>query len=220
MIDVDLDKYFEYENKFYLAAPVSRISKFVTHLELFRKTSGLTGDIVECGVFKGNSLMRWIKFRALLGNEFSRKIIAFDSFGEFPEPEGETDRTRVDEFIEETGGGQSISREQLMGILEELGLSSNVELVEGNILKTVPLYVENNAHLKIALLHVDVDVYDATRVSLEQFYPAVVRGGVVVLDDYGAMPGANKAIDEFFLDKSLNIQKLPYSHAISYVEKS
>ena len=74
MVDIDFSKAFEYENGFYLTAPVDRISKFATHLELFRRVSGLAGDIVECGVFKGASLSRLIKFRALFENPFSKTI--------------------------------------------------------------------------------------------------------------------------------------------------
>ncbi len=82
---IDFDKQFDYENGFYLTAPVNRISKFATHLELFRKVSALAGDIVECGIFKGASLSRFIKFRALFENAFSKKIIGFDTFADFPE---------------------------------------------------------------------------------------------------------------------------------------
>ena len=80
MGEVNTSQHFEYENGFYLTASVDRFSKFVTHLDLFRRISGLAGEIVECGVFKGASLCRWIKFRALLENPSSRRIIAFDTF--------------------------------------------------------------------------------------------------------------------------------------------
>jgi hypothetical protein len=46
----------------------------------------------------------------------------------------------------------------------------------------------------------------------------MAKGGVVILDDYGAFAGANKAIDDYFADKNVTIRKLPYSHAISFVE--
>lgn len=55
MFDIALDKKLDYENGYYLTSTVDKISKFVTHLELFRKSSGLAGDIVECGVFRGAS---------------------------------------------------------------------------------------------------------------------------------------------------------------------
>ena len=73
--------------------------------------------------------------------------------------------------------------------------------------------------MKLSLLHIDVDLFEPTKACLECFYTHAVRGGIVILDDYGAFPGANKAIDEFFHDKAVVIQKRPYSHQISFVEE-
>ncbi len=67
------EQQFDYENGVYLTAPVNRISKVATHLELFRRVSHLAGDIMECGVFKGVSLSCLIKFRVLFENAFSKK---------------------------------------------------------------------------------------------------------------------------------------------------
>jgi hypothetical protein len=217
-MDIDSSKQFEYENGFYLTATVSRISKFATHLELFRRTSELAGDIVECGVFKGASLCRLIKLRSLFENVHSRKIIGFDTFGEFPEAQFAPDNEKREFFINEAGS-ESITKAQLTSFLEKDFLQQNVELIEGNILETVPKYYRDNQQLKISLLHIDVDLHEATKVALEVLYPCVVSGGIVILDDYGAFPGANKAIDEFLFEKGVRIQKLGYSHAISFVEK-
>ena len=208
---------FLYENGFYLTAPINRISKFATHMELFRNVSHIAGDIVECGVFKGASLSRLIKFRAMFENAFSRKVIAFDTFGEFPETSFEPDKKKRDSFINEAGS-MSISKESLIALYKEMNLYENIELIEGDILETVPHYISDNAHLKVALLHIDVDLYEPTKVALETFYSHVVKGGIIILDDYGAFPGANKAIDDFFADSDKIIRKLPYSNAISYVQ--
>lgn len=211
-------KQFEYENGFYLTAPVNRISKFATHLDLFRMTSGLPGEIVECGVFKGSSLSRFIKFRSLFENIYSRKIIAFDTFGEFPEAVFEDDKKRRDQFVAEAGKN-SISIGDFLSVLQELELNQNIELVEGNILSTVPEFIKKSPHLKISLLHIDVDLYEPTKICLDYFFPKVVKNGIVILDDYGAFAGANKAIDEYFRDKDVVVERLSYSNAISFVKK-
>lgn len=217
-MNIDQTKAFDYENGFYLTAPVNRISKFATHLDLFRRTQHLAGDIVECGVFKGTSLSRWIKFRALFGNAFSKKVVAFDTFGEFPEASFEGDKIKREMFINEAGS-QSISKEELTKLLISQNLYENIDLVQGNLLETAETYVKANPHLKISLLHVDVDLYEPTKKALEVFFPHVVRGGIIILDDYGAFAGANKAIDDFFSSFDIKIQTLPYSNAISFVEK-
>lgn len=218
MIPQDFERQFEYENGFYLTAPVNRISKFVTHLDLFRRITGLPGEIVECGVFKGVSFSRWIKFRSLLENPFSRRIIGFDTFGPFPEAGFEQDKKRRDQFVQEAGD-TSISTEQLGAVLDKLGLNQNVQLVKGDVTKTARSYVQENPHLRIALLHVDVDLFEPTRDCLEVFYPHVVSGGIIILDDYGAFAGANAAIEAFLADKNIRVEKLPFSNAISFITK-
>src|SRR6266487_6202509 len=109
----DIARRFEYENGFYATADPSRFSKFITHLEFFRQTSNVSGEIVEFGIFKGNSFFRWIKFRDLLEQTSSRKVIGFDIFGDFPKAEFEGDREKRDAFVAETKGGKSISLEEI-----------------------------------------------------------------------------------------------------------
>ena len=214
----DIEKCFEYENGYMATAQPKRFSKFISHLEFFRQTSELRGEIIELGVFKGNSLFRWIKFRDLLENSYSRKIIAFDIFGKFPETNFEDDKKERELFIEETDGGEGISYEELNSLLKAQNLQENIDIVKGDILQTLPEYLKNNPQLKISLLHIDVDLYEASALSLELLYSHVVKGGVIIFDDYGDFSGANKAIDDFFNSK-VEIKKLPYSHSIAYVVK-
>ncbi|NVJ54388.1 MAG: class I SAM-dependent methyltransferase [Campylobacteraceae bacterium] len=214
----DLEKNFEYENGFYATAEPRRLSKILTHLEFFKRTTCIRGEIVELGVFKGNSLFRWIKFRELLENTYSRKIIAFDVFGDFPVTEFEEDKKERELFIKETDGGRGISLEELNDLLEKQKLNKNVELIKGDILQTLPEYLKKNPQLKISLLHIDVDLYEATKLSLELLFSHVVKGGIIIFDDYGDFAGANKAIDDFFEDRVI-IQKLDYSHNIAFIIK-
>jgi len=214
----DLEKRFEYENGFYATADPSRFSKFCSHLEFFKQTATVRGEIMEFGIFKGNSFFRWIKFRDLLEQTSSRKIIGFDIFGDFPDAQYEGDKKKLEAFIKETNGGKSISYEEINSLLEKQNLAKNVEIIKGNILETLDSYLEDNPHLKISLLHIDVDLYEATKHVLEKLYDKVSKGGIIIFDDYGAFAGANKAIDDFFNNSQI-IKKLPYSNAISYIVK-
>lgn len=214
----DLERRFEYENGFYATADPSRFSKFISHLEFFKRTSEVRGEIVEFGIFKGNSFFRWIKFRDLLEQTSSRKIIGFDIFGDFPEANYEEDKLKRDAFVEETKGGKSISYEEISELLTKQNLQKNVEIIKGDILQTLDTYIEANPHLKISLLHIDVDLYEPSKVILEKLYSKVTKGGIIVLDDYGAFAGTNKAVDDFFENK-VEIKKLPFSNAISYIVK-
>ena len=178
----------------------------------------MRGEIVEFGIFKGNSFFRWIKFRDLLEQTNSRKIIGFDIFGDFPEANFEGDKHKRDAFVAETNGGKSISLEEINELLNQQCLNKNIDIIKGDILVTLDVYLDKNPHLKISLLHIDVDLYEPTKHILEKLFDKVTKGGIIIFDDYGAFAGTNKAIDDFFKN-NVEIKKLSFSHAISYIVK-
>ncbi len=201
----------EYENGFYLTSEPYRIGKILAHYELYKHIVELPGDVVELGVFKGASLIQWSTFRELLENEKSRSIIGFDAFGEFPD----ADMVKSDaKFVKEWNEGfrgEFLTDDDIRASLKHKGIK-NVELVKGNISDTLPRYVEDNPHLRIALLHLDVDVYEPSKVGLEALFDRVVPGGVICFDDYGVIEGETKAVDEFFLGKKHIFKKFSFSH--------
>jgi hypothetical protein len=211
---------WDHENAFYLTAPTARFAKLLAHYTLFQRTLGLAGAIVECGVFKGASLARFAAFRELFGGADSKKIIAFDTFGRFPETEHDADRQLRANFVA-AAGEESISPEQLLHVLQHKNCDRNVELVAGDIRETVPAYVERHPELRISLLNLDTDVYEPAVTILEHLYPRLVSGGVLMLDDYGVFPGETQAVDEYFakLPQRPRIEKLPFAATPSFVVK-
>lgn len=217
LVNYDTDLAFEYENGFFATSDHSRLGKILVHYELYKKTIDLPGCVVECGVFKGNSLLRFATFRELLENQFSRKIIGFDVFGDFPETDFEADKQLRDEFIQIDG--VALSKENIEKLINYKEIK-NIELVKGDVLKTIPEYIENNQQLKISLLHLDIDIYEPAKAILEYFWDRIVKGGVLILDDYATFPGETKAVDDFFKDKNIDIKKLPFGHeSASYIIK-
>ncbi|MEQ8625569.1 MAG: TylF/MycF/NovP-related O-methyltransferase [Vicingaceae bacterium] len=214
---VDLSKKWDYENGFYLTCETGRIGKFLNHLEIYKKIINLPGDILEFGVYKGTSFVRLISFRDLLEHNNSRKVIGFDAFGKFPDDlELDSDKEFVNKF--EGAGGFGVSKEELQTHLDNKK-TTNFKLIEGDIKETLPKYLEDNPSLKIALLHIDVDVYEPTKLILENLWDKIVDGGVLMLDDYGTVEGETKAVDEFFEGQKINIAKPKYYHIPSYIVK-
>lgn len=206
---------YEIENRFYLDLETKRIAKMLAHYELYKMIIDKPGDIIEMGVFKGASFMRWAKFRNIFENNFSRKIIGFDIFGEFPEAD-EIDKATREKFIS-TAGNLGISVEKLKEKLDELNLNENINLIKGDITKTIVPYLNKNPQTRVALLHVDVDLLEPTKQSIEKFYKYMTKGGIMVFDDYGYFPGANEVIDEFVKQNNLEIKKFSFAHTPSYV---
>lgn len=207
----EVDKAFYYENGFILTSEVYRMGNFLAHYELYKQIIELPGDLIELGVFKGNSLIQFASFRDLLENENSRKIIGFYMFGEFPASYAlESDKQFVSKWNEQFEG-DFLSQEDLYKSLEHKKIQ-NVDLVKGNILHTLPDYIDKRPQMRISLLHIDTDVYEPAKLGLELLYDRVVPGGIIVIDDYGTVEGATKAVDEFIKGKGIKLQKYTFSH--------
>ena len=125
----DFEKAFNYENNFYLSCDITRISKILAHYELFKLVSQIPGAIVECGVLKGASFSRFAMFREIFANPYSKKIIGFYTFGEFPETSFNDDKKPREKQIT-NAGGESISKEQLYDVLKHKHVDKNIELIE------------------------------------------------------------------------------------------
>jgi hypothetical protein len=212
----DFDKAFDYENNFYLSSDISRMGKVLAHYELYKMTQDLPGAIVECGVFKGASFVRFAAFRELFGSPLSKQLIGFDTFADFPETKFEADIKPRERHVE---GGKAISKGDLLKVLEHKRVDRFVELVEGDVTKTVPAYVKEHPELKISLLNLDTDIYEPAVTILEHLYPRLVPGGILILDDYAAFPGETKAADEFFRNTKTKIRHFPFALTPSYVIK-
>ena len=209
-------KSFDYENNFYLSCDNSRIGKMVAHYELFKMSSKIPGCIIECGVFKGASLIRFATFLKLLKS--NKKIIAFDTFGKHTTTKISSDHKRRKKLL--SHGKEAISEKQLIGILKRKGLKKNIQLIKGDITKTVPNYLKLNPKLKISLLNLDVDFYEPSMSILKNFYPKLSKDGILMLDDYGVWDGETMAVDEYFIDKKIKIRKYTFSKTPSYIIKN
>ena len=89
-----------------------------------------------------------------------------------------------------------------------------IVLVDGDIESSVPQFVARNPGLRISLLHIDCDLYKPTKAALDVLWPRVVRGGVVVFDDYGIRPweGESAAADEYFAAAGVRLRRFEWSH--------
>lgn len=210
---------FDIENSFYLRSDPYRIGKLIGQFELYKKILDFPGSVVECGVFKGVSLTRWATFRHMLETNESRQIIGFDAFGSFPS-EGLSRKDDLDFAAthDSESGGPGIAVETLSRHLDQKGFG-NYQLIPGNLLNTLQPFFLANSHLKIALLHLDVDVYAPTAFALDSLYDRIVSGGLIVIDDYGTVSGATVAVDEFASSRNLKILKSNYYKIPAYIIK-
>jgi hypothetical protein len=211
------DDVWNSENIYHLKTDITRISSLINHYEIYKKIISIPGDVVECGVFKGISMTRFLTFREILENYNSRKIYGFDVFGKFPKPKNQGDKSFLKRW--EKNAGDGIDVKELNEILFDKKFS-NFELVKGDVKKTIPNFIKQHPGLKISLLHLDMDIYEPTKFTLKKLFPYVVKGGIILLDDYSGVFGATKATDEFLkLNKDLKIKKLNFYRKPSYIVK-
>ncbi len=216
--NLNRENVWDYENAFYWFSSKSRINKMLAHYEIYKTIIDVPGHIIECGVYKGASLVRFATFRDLLENDFSRKIIGFDAFGAFP-----TNNLKIDndlKFIKkfENAAGHGLEKEEIFDILAAKGFE-NVTLVKGDVFDTLSLYLEDNPETRIALLHLDMDTKEPTDYALELLYNRVVPGGVIMFDDYNAVSGETISADNFATLHKLRLEKLPFYNVPAFIRK-
>lgn len=213
----DFDDHWDHYNDFHFTSGTRQMNRILSHFELYKMARDVPGEIVECGVFKAASLIRFAMFREIFGESDAKELLGFDTFGAFPEPEFEPDKERRKEFIDKAGE-ESISTTQLSEVFENKGIG-NYELIKGDVNETIPDYIQDNPELRISLLNIDVDVYGATKTILDHLYPRIVPGGVIIFDDYGKFPGETTAVDEYFSDGDIEIKRLPFGQEPPYAIK-
>ena len=145
------------------------------------------GDLVECGVWRGGCS---IFMRAVLVTleEAQRIVWLFDSFQGLPKPEDPTD---CDLSMYDC---LSVSLETVQDNFAKLGLlDSQVRFVPGWFKDTLPCADVQ----RVAILRLDGDMYESTSVALESLYPKLSSGGYVIIDDFGAIPQCQRAVNEF-----------------------
>jgi hypothetical protein len=177
---------------------------FVLH-SIARALARVPGDITECGSRQGRSA--WFILSSI-GDLSSRAFRIFDSFAGLSDPSKHDERP---------GGASAWRRGDLA--TSEAALIRNLEPFQRSVhiyKGWIPSRFNEVSDRKFALVHVDVDLYEPTRASLEFFYERTVPRGMIVCDDYGSVycPGARKAMDDFFADKPEPIIHLPTGQAI------
>jgi O-methyltransferase len=170
----------------------------------------IPGDIVECGVYKGGTAA--ILARLATHSRLPRTVWLFDSF------QGMPPTTAIDgPYARKWVGKLTSSPRHVQRLLRRVGADiSRVRIVPGLFEDTFPAFQIP----QIALLNIDADWYESVKLCFEKFYDAVVPGGFVSIDDYGAWPGCRIAVDEFFQEHALPYQLQRVDYTAHWFQKS
>ena len=206
-----------------------RMSLLIKIIEYLKKQN-IDGDIIECGVWKGGNL---ICAQAYLNHlNLKKNIIGYDTFEGMTEASEydvqeiqieSKDQNNLDSILRKrvaletmsvtdkhTNEGKNIwaysSIEEVKHNIKVKVPNNNIKLIKGPVEET--LLVQDNLPEKISLLRLDTDFYNSTKIELEILFPRLIKGGFLIIDDYGHWKGSRKAVDDYFN------KEMPFVHFV------
>jgi hypothetical protein len=167
-------------------------------IALLEEVAHLPGDVIECGVFRGNSL--WNIGHTLKSLAPGKTVYALDSFEGFPPEQITNEDTTLFRPAFKLRNKFKFAKdvpERIESFLFAFGIKG--EIRRGYFEATLPEFSMHD----FCFVHIDSDTYSSHIECLEALYNRVVRGGIIVFDDYNEpkWPGAKKAVDEFLSNR-------------------
>lgn len=169
---------------------------------VYLNENNIYGSYVECGVYKGGSIMNM----ALTQLNYIKMvhIYLYDTF-EGMTPQGDFDVNHkgvpAARILKNPSKRCICSLEDVKKNLSLTGYPKEfLHYRKGDVAVTLKQMVPE----KISLLRLDTDWYESTKIELEVLYPLLVKGGILILDDYGYWRGARKAADDYFSSVGIN----------------
>jgi len=166
--------------------------------------------------------MAWAKLSSILEPvNLTRRIYGFDTFTGFPSV-SEKDKNKSSNI--NTGDLDSNCYDELIELIKiynsnrYLGHMEKVELIKGDAIKTIPEFIENNKHLVVSLLFLDFDLYEPTKVAIENFFPRMPKGAIIAFDelDNPIWPGETLALLDAIGINRLRIKRVTFDPYIGY----
>lgn len=198
--------------------PKNSLMQFLARYELYKLIENIPGDIIELGVCGGSGLFSFVQNVFIHEPQYQwRNIIGFDTFEGFVDV-NEKDNINLDSHLKKPGAFSENNYHELYNLINVhqnfrfMNTRDQVELIKGDVCKTIPSYLEKNHGLIVAMLYCDLDLYEPTKKALEVLWPRIPKGGVVVLDE-GIMrswQGETTAFHEIIGIGNCRLKKIPY----------
>ena len=202
-------------NNFPIYVRRQNLKRFISHLEIFKKTMSIPGDIAEFGVFRGNSLMTWANLLEIysIGSR-TKRVFGFDNWRGF-ENFHYKDGKKITYIAKKM---RNYSPKKYLNELKEaiqiydndrfIKWKPRIILIEGSIEKTLKKFLKLNPGIRFNLVHFDMDLYKPTKTALKLIFNKVSKGGIIIFDEYSIQdwPGETAAVDEFLKNKKEHLE--------------
>jgi len=210
------------------AASVERLYALFTAVR-YLSASGIPGDVVECGVWRGGNCMLAALTLMSLGDDV-RDVWLYDTFSGMSEPSTRDRDVYGGSALDMRGQAHSAEGRptpfQFIASLDDVKANmaatgfpdERTRYVEGRVEDTLPA----ERPREIALLRLDTDWYESTAHSMRHLFPLLVPGGVLLLDDYGDWPAVREAVHECLdeLGETLLLHRIDNTGRIAIRQRS
>ena len=200
------------------------LAKILWWEHIYRQIVDLPGSILEFGVHFGTSLSTLMSLRGLLEPyNYQRDIVGFDTFQGFSSvSEGDQSgplRWNVGDYATPSGFAEHLS--EVLRIQEAMSPLAHIrkhELVVGDASVTFPEWLTEHPEQLIALLILDMDIYEATANVLRAAQGRLTKGSIVVLDELAskAFPGETRAFMEVVGSRAVRLRRFPMQPMAAY----
>ena len=175
----------------------------------------IPGDIAECGVWRGGSMMA-VALALMFRGDTNRHLYLYDTFDGMSEPtkhdqsfDGQSAQSLLQRDPVGTGIWCRSPIEEVHANMVSIGYpEERMHFIQGRVEETLPAIRPDS----LSLLRLDTDWYESTKHELIHLFPLLDPRGLLIIDDYGYWKGARKAVDEYFTERKLNL----YLHRVDY----
>ena len=196
-------------NKFIFSEDTKLLGKLLHRYNFFNDVKHLPGDIVEIGVFKGSGIATFSKFVDIFCPNSNKKIIGFDIFtnsgkNEILEKDGAHDKESMNIVYSKVDTNE-LSLSAVQTRLDKMNLHKKYSLIEGDVMDTLPQFLEKNPGFRASLIYIDVDLERPTYYALKFLWDRLLPGGIIAFDEYEyhAFSESN-GVEKFLKEKGLS----------------
>lgn len=205
-LDVNWDKMDQWP----LYVGIYNLARSIHNQDLIRDSIDIPGHIVEFGSWRGSNVLLMAKTLSIFSPHSQKKVISFDLFSDGLDFFDSKDKDAI-----EHKGKYPGDYDNLLEIVNLFEFNEKIELVKGNILETLPNYVnENNPFF--SLIYVDTDLYKTTDLILKSLHERLSIGGSFVFDEwnFSNYPGESTAVKEFCEERGDSYEMISVKNSI------
>lgn len=198
--------------------PKHSLMQFLSRYELYKLIENIPGDIIELGVCGGKGLFSFVQSVFINEPQYQwRNIVGFDTFDGFPSVHSNDNINDANE-IKKVGAFAENSYDELINLkkihqdFRFINSRDQIDIIKGDVMTTIPEYLEKNPGLIISLLYCDLDLYEPTKLALKLLWPRIPKNGIVVFDEaiMRTWQGEAIALNEILGIGNVKMIKIPY----------